>query len=234
MKMTNFNKFLKLVPKLPIMLQILLLLPLALLWLLTQSFVIVSVIILVCVLFLYRHKLKVFVEHFVEQKDQEINRVIGKIEIIHEELKLKLQSDNSDNSDNRENLLESQSKLENIIKNLQTSRDSFHDAIAIFNESISGLNEENQKFNKRINALFSNSEKSNKQPKLPVLLAKRLSEDWCSDLEELQSHWVNSGCSALVVQLRTIKCLVEMGWAKLMIRWQDYLDSKTTQQINDK
>lgn len=229
--MTNFNKLLKLVPKLPIMLQILLLLPLALLWLLTQSFVIVSVIILVCVLFFYGHKLKVFVEHFVEQKDQEINRVICKIEMIYEELELKLQYDNSNN---RNNLLESQSKLEDIIKNLQTSRDSFHEAIAIFNESIAGLNEENQKFNKRINALFSNSEKSNKQPKLPVLLAKRLSEDWCSDLEELQSHWVNSGCSALVVQLRTIKCLVEMGWAKLTIRWQDYLDSKATQQINDK
>ncbi|MBD2681564.1 MULTISPECIES: hypothetical protein [Nostoc] len=213
--MESFNKFLKLVPKLPIILQIVLLPVLVLLWLVPTLIVVISFIVLFC----GRHRIKTFMEQFVEHKDQEINRVISKIEMMDDAIKFTLQSGNQCNYGDRDNLLQAQHELEDAIKILQTSRKNFQNANAEFNEAIKDFCSKPKKFKHR--------------PKLPAWIVKKLPEDWRSDLEELQHDWIDSECSRLVFQLRTTQRLLEMGWAKLMIRWSDYRDGNTTKQVGD-
>jgi hypothetical protein len=214
--MKSFNKFLKLVLKLPIILQIMMLPVLALLLLLSILVVVISFLVLFC----GRHKIKTFMEQFLEQKNQEINTVISKIEMMDDVIKFTLQSENQCNDGDRDNLLQAQRDVEDAMKILQTSRKNFQDANAEFNEAIKDF--------------CSDSQKSKRRPKLPAWLVKKLPVDWRSDLEELQRDWIDSGCSRLVFQLRTTQRLLEMGWAKLMIRWSDYRDSNTTKQVGDK
>ncbi|MCC5668007.1 hypothetical protein LC653_30070 [Nostoc sp. CHAB 5784] len=214
--MKSFDKFLKLVPKLPIILQIALLPVLALLWLLPTLVVVISFLVLFC----GRHRIKTFMEQFLEQKDQEISRVISKIEMMDSSIKFTLKSENQCNDGDRDNLLQAQREIEDTIKILQTSRKNFQNANVEFNEAIKDF--------------FSDSQKSKRRPKFPAWLVKKLPVDWRSDLEELQRDWIDSGCSRLVFKLRTTQCLLSMGWAKLMIRWSDYRDSNTTKQVGDK
>ncbi len=212
----SFDKFLKLVPKLPIILQVVLLPLLALLLFLSLSVVVVSFIVVFC----RRHELKTFLGQFVEQKDQEMNRVISKVEMMYEALKLQLQSGNNCNNGDSNNLLQAQHEVEEAIKTFQASRKTLQNANAEFNEAIKDL--------------FSDAQQSKPRSNLPAWLVKKLPEDWRSDLEELQRGWIKSGCSGLVFQLRTTQRLLEMGWAKLMIRWQDFRDGNATKQVSDK
>ncbi|GAB1544601.1 hypothetical protein NUACC21_72770 [Scytonema sp. NUACC21] len=160
-------------------------------------------------------------EQFVEQKNQEMNQAISKIETIYEAIKLQIQIDkHHHNGENSNNLQQAKGEVEDAIKTLQISKQNLYKANAEFDEAIKDF--------------LCDTEQLKQRPKLPVWLVKKLPEEWRSDLEELQRDWINSGCSWLVFQLRTFQRLLEMSWAFLMIRWQDLRDGNATKLFGDK
>lgn len=87
--MKKLNNWIKLIPKLPLILQVLLMPALVILLLLSVSTVIISF----SVLFFRRHKLQEFMKQFVDSKNEEMNRVIKKIETKYKAIKLQIEID---------------------------------------------------------------------------------------------------------------------------------------------
>lgn len=189
------------------------------LWLILWVFPRLLLIILFVIALCCKQQIKPFIERFVDQKNQGINQALNKIEKIYE-LQLQIGFNNDCKDIDSSILLQTQQDLEKAIKTFQDSRESLHNANVEFDEAIKDF--------------FSDNQSSIRKPKLPVWIVKKLPEDWRSDLEELQRNWIKSGCSGLVFHLRTTRCLLGMGWAKLRIRWEDYRDGNTTKKVGDK
>lgn len=202
----KFNNFLKLVPKLPVLLQALLIPVLAILWVVTISPVVIVFFVLLC----GKKYLKGFIEKFIEQKNQEINRVLNKVQVIDDVIKLQLELENTLLFDNLE---ASKEELEKAITTFQTSRRNLHQANAQLDEAIKDF--------------FSDEEDSKLKPKLPVWrLVKKLPENWRRDLADRRREWIKAGYSESFIYFKTLEWILEMGWAALMIKWEDFYNAK--------
>lgn len=204
----NINKFLKLVPKLPIILQALLIPVLALLWFICISPVLISFIILFC----GKRYLKGFADNFIEQKNQEINRISNKLENIYESAILQI---------------ETLDKIDNALGN-KTSPSTQHEialSLETFQNSKQGLQNANAEFDEAVKSFFDDNLKSKPSPKLPIWILSKLREDWRRDIIEKRRFDIKSGCTGIVLQLKTIQYLMSMYWASLMIKLQDLSDS---------
>ncbi len=62
--------------------------------------------------------------------------------------------------------------------------------------------------------------------KLSSWLVRILPEDWRSDLDELHRVWLSEGRSRLVVSLITLRVLLEMLWAGIWIKWEDFISPR--------
>lgn len=203
--MQKLNDFIKLVPKLPLILQVLLIPVLAILLVVTISPVVVVFFVLLC----GKRYWKGFAEKFIEQKNQEINRVLNQVQVVDDVIKLELEHPvGIDNSE------ASKEELGKVLKVFQTSRHNLHKANAELDEAIKDF--------------FFNEEGSKLKAKLPAwLIVKRLPENWRRDLADRRREWIKTGCSEQFIYFKTIRCLLEMGWAALIIKCQDFIDKKT-------
>lgn len=204
----NIDKFLKLVPKLPIILQGLLLPVLIVLWLISALFSLFSLIPFI-VFYCGKPFFKGFVKDFLEQKNQEINRITNKLEKIYDKAILQI---------------ETLDKIDNALGNNASPPTQYEIAKSIetFQKSKQGLKNANAEFDEAVKSFFDDNPKSKPSPKLPIWILSKLREDWRRDIVEKRRSDINSGCTGVVLQLKTIKYLMEMYWASLMIKIQDY------------
>ncbi|BAY84369.1 hypothetical protein NIES267_38650 [Calothrix parasitica NIES-267] len=204
----NIDKFLKLVLKLPIILQALLLPVLGILWLISVLFSLFSLIPFI-VFYCGKPFFKGFVKDFLEQKNQEINRITNKLEKIYDKAILQI---------------ETLDKIDNALGNNASPPTQYEIAKSIetFQKSKQGLQNANAEFDEAVKSFFDDNPKSKLSPKLPIWILSKLREDWRRDIVEKRSSDINSGCTGVVLQLKTIKYLMEMYWANLIIKIQDY------------
>lgn len=206
----NIDKFLKLVPKLPIILQGLLLPVLIVLWLISALFSLFSLIPFI-VFYCGKPFFKGFVKDFLEQKNQEINRITNKLEKIYDKAILQI---------------ETLDKIDNALGNNASPPTQYEIAKSIetFQKSKQGLKNANAEFDEAVKSFFDDNPKSKPSPKLPIWILSKLREDWRRDIVEKRRSDINSGCTGVVLQLKTIKYLMEMYWASLIIKFQDFRD----------
>jgi len=204
----NIDKFLKLVPKLPIILQALLLPVLIVLWLISILFSLFSLIPFI-VFYCGKPFFKGFVKDFLEQKNQEINRITNKLDKIYDKAILQI---------------ETLDKIDNALGNNASPPTQYEIAKSIetFQKSKQGLKNANAEFDEAVKSFFDDNPKSKPSPKLPIWILSKLREDWRRDIVEKRRSDINSGCTGVVLQLKTIKYLMEIYWASLMIKIQDY------------
>lgn len=206
----NIDKFLKLVPKLPIILQGLLLPVLIVLWLISALFSLFSLIPFI-VFYCGKPFFKGFVKDFLEQKNQEINRITNKLEKIYDKAILQI---------------ETLDKIDNALGNNASPPTQYEIAKSIetFQKSKQGLKNANAEFDEAVKSFFDDNPKSKPSPKLPIWILSKLREDWRRDIVEKRRSDINSGCTGVVLQLKTIKYLMEMYWASLIIKIQNLRD----------
>lgn len=207
----NIDKFLKLVPKLPIILKALLIPALAIL-----SFVCISpVLISFIVLYYGKSYLKEFVENFIEQKNHSINLITNKLEEIYDKAILQI---------------ETLDKIDNALGNNASPPTQYEIAKSIetFQKSKQGLQNANAEFDEAVKSFFDDNSKSKPSPTLPIWILSKLREDWRRDIVEKRRSDINSGCKGIVLQLKTIKYLMEMYWASFIIKIQDYIDGDSS------
>lgn len=206
----NIDKFLKLVPKLPIILQALLLPVLIVLWLISALFSLFSLIPFI-VFYCGKPFFKGFVKDFLEQKNQEINRITNKLEKIYDKAILQI---------------ETLDKIDNALGNNASPPTQYEIAKSIetFQKSKQGLKNANAEFDEAVKSFFDDNPKSKPSPKLPIWILSKLREDWRRDIVEKRRSDINSGCTGVVLQLKTIKYLMEMYWASLIIKIQNLRD----------
>lgn len=206
----NIDKFLKLVPKLPIILQGLLLPVLIVLWLISALFSLFSLIPFI-VFYCGKPFFKGFVKDFLEQKNQEINRITNKLEKIYDKAILKI---------------ETLDKIDNALGNNASPPTQYEIAKSIetFQKSKQGLQNANAEFDEAVKSFFDDNPKSKPSPKLPIWILSKLREDWRRDIVEKRGSDINSGYKGILLQLKTIKYLMEMYWASLIIKFQDFRD----------
>ncbi|NJM20455.1 MAG: hypothetical protein HC907_17965 [Richelia sp. SM1_7_0] len=209
----NIDKFLKLVPKLPIILQALLIPVLIVLWLISILFSLISFIVFYC----GKPFFKGFVKDFLEQKNQEINRITNKLEKIYDKAILQI---------------ETLDKIDNALGNNASPPTQYEIAKSIetFQKSKQGLQNANAKFDEAVTSFFDDNPKSKPSPKLPIWILSKLREDWRRDIVEKRRSDINLGCKGMVLQLKTIKYLMEMYWASLMIKSQDFRDGHASNE----
>jgi hypothetical protein len=203
----NIDKFLKLVPKLPIILQALLIPVLAILF-----FVCISPVLISFIVFYYgKSYLKKFVENFIEQKNHSINLITNKLEKIYDKAILKI---------------ETLDKIDNALGNNASPPTQYEIAKSIetFQKSKQGLQNANAEFDEAVKSFFDDNPKSKPSPKLPIWILSKLREDWRRDIVEKRVSDINSGYKGILLQLKTIKYLMEMYWASLIIKFQDFRD----------
>ncbi|MGB3656230.1 MAG: hypothetical protein WBA41_34150 [Rivularia sp. (in: cyanobacteria)] len=203
----NIDKFLKLVPKLPIILQALLLPVLIVLWLISISFPFISFIVFYC----GKPFFKGFVKDFIEQKNQGINRITNKLDKIYNEAILQI---------------ETLDEIDDALGNKTSPPTQYEIAKSIlsFQKSKQGLKNANAEFYEAVKSLFDDNPKSKPSSKLPIWILSKLREDWRRDIVEKRDSDINSGCKGILLQLKTIKYLIEMYWASLRIKFQDFRD----------
>lgn len=207
----NINKFLELVPKLPII-QILL------------KFLIESIafvcrllyLILFLVFFFGKRYFKGIVNNFIEKKNHSIKRIINKLDKIYELAIIVIEIENKlDNALGNKTSASTQKELIESIENLQNSKQGLQSANAEFDEAVKS---------------FFDDDESKPSPTLPIWILSKLREDWRRDIIEKRRTLINSGCTGIFLRLKTIKYLMEMYWASLMIKYQNfrygYTDSK--------
>ena len=210
----NIDKFLKLVPKLPIILQALLLPVLIALWLISVLFSLFSLIPFI-VFYCGKPFFTGFVKDFLEQKNQEINRITNKLEKIYDKAILQIETlDKIDNALGNNASLPVQYE---IAKSIET-----------FQKSKQGLQNANAEFDEAVKSFFDDNSKSKPSPTLPIWILSKLREDWRRDIVEKRRSDINSGCKGIVLQLKTIKYLMEMYWASFIIKIQDYIDGDSS------
>lgn len=208
----NFDKFLKFVRKLPII-QILL------------KFLIESIAFVCRLLYLIlnnfflfgRRYFKGIVNNFIEKKNHSIKCILNKLDKIYELAILVIEIENKlDNALGNNTFASTQKELIESIENLQNSKQ--------------GLQSANAEFDEAVKSFFDDNDESKPSPTLPIWILSKLREDWRRDIVEKRRTLINSGCTGIFLRLRTIKYLMEMYWASLMIKYQDsrygYTDSK--------
>lgn len=203
----SIYKFLKLVPKLPIILQALLIPVLAILF-----FVCISPVLISFIVFYYgKSYLKEFVENFIEQKNHSINRITNKLDKIYDKAILQI---------------ETLDKIDNALgnKTLPPTQHEIAKSIETFQKSKQGLQNANAEFDEAVKSFFDGNPKSKPSSKLPIWILSKLREDWRRDIVEKRGSDINSGCKGILLQLKTIKYLMEMYWASLIIKFQDFRD----------
>ncbi|MEL6458571.1 MAG: hypothetical protein AAFQ91_10030 [Cyanobacteria bacterium J06621_15] len=210
----NIDKFLKLVPKLPIILQALLLPVLIALWLISVLFSLFSLIPFI-VFYCGKPFFKGFVKDFLEQKNQEINRITNKLEKIYDKAILQI---------------ETLDKIDNALGNNASPPTQYEIAKSIetFQKSKQGLQNANAEFDEAVKSFFDDNSKSKPSPTLPIWILSKLREDWRRDIVEKRRSDINSGCKGIALQLKTIKYLMEMYWASFIIKIQDYIDGDSS------
>lgn len=213
----NINKFLKLVPKLPIILQALLIPVLVLLWFICISPALISFIVLYC----GKPYLKGFVKNFIEQKNHEINRITNKLDKIYDKAILQI---------------ETLDKINNALGN-NTSPSTQHEiakSILSFQNSKQGLQNANAEFDEAVKSFFDDNLELKPSPTLPIWILSKLREDWRRDIVEKRRSLINSGCTGIVLRLKTIQYLMEMYGASLMIKYQDFCSGYTSSKAVNK
>lgn len=126
----NIDKFLKLVPKLPIILQALLLPVLIVLWLISILFSLFSLIPFI-VFYCGKPFFKGFVKDFLEQKNQEINRITNKLEKIYDKAILQIETlDKIDNALGNNASPPTQYEIAKSIETFQKSKQGLKNANA--------------------------------------------------------------------------------------------------------
>lgn len=169
-----------------------------------------------------------FTEQLLEVKQRHSNRLIGRIEKFEDAVKTRNEI---------EQLLDAIVKGQKIVSNKNETIDKLQKVKYKLNRVAHGLDlsrEDLRKLNAEIYSITQKYLQYSYHSQLTLWLVKNLPEDWCFDLEELRSEWISSGCMGIVLQLQTIRCLLEMGWAKLMIKWQDFCDGSAIKQINNR
>ncbi|MDY6902066.1 MAG: hypothetical protein SWZ49_28945 [Cyanobacteriota bacterium] len=195
----------------PIILQALLIPVLALLLFVCISPVLISFIILFC----GKRYLKGFLDNFIEQKNQEINRVSNKLEKIYDKAILQI---------------ETLDKIDNALGNKTSPSTQYEIGLSLetFQNSKQGLQNANAEFDEAVKSFFDDNPKSKPSPKLPIWILSKLREDWRRDIIEKRRSDIKSGCTGIFLQLKTIKYLMSMYWASLMIKLQDFWDGYTS------
>ena len=152
-----------------------------------------------------------FVKDFLEQKNQEINRITNKLEKIYDKAILQI---------------ETLDKIDNALGNNASPPTQYEIAKSIetFQKSKQGLQNANAEFDEAVKSFFDDNSKSKPSPTLPIWILSKLREDWRRDIVEKRRSDINSGCKGIVLQLKTIKYLMEMYWASFIIKIQDYID----------
>lgn len=227
----KFENFIKLATKLPKLLQI------ALLPIFTLILLLLLLTIPVLVVYSLWQKSLIFwlknknldlenkhlkkLEQLIKKKKQQRTALLSQVQTMDEAVIIKIRIENELNkisgveqtlqdTSKQNNLLEAKIKIDDIIQRLRNSKEDLQQVNA-------QINEISQKY-------FSSLAQSELNAKLPLWLASKLPEDWRCDLEELRQEWIYSGCSEAVLKLKTTKCLLEMLWATIQIKWDSFIE----------